>query len=505
MVDVKTVVFAFEGVTNEHLERFADAMPTVSGLRTSGVSGSLESTVPASPASAWASLLTGTDPSYHGVFDDAVRASYPDDDCRPASAIDVRRPTLWAYLTGEGGSTVACGLPMTDPPGPVSGVVVPGRRPAGSVDGHPSDDPADARLPSGSPGSPWTLRDLEDPAEVPTLLDTRRRLACDLLDGEPWELALVHVPVTDPDLLGAVDADAGDRALEAACRAADRLVRDVLEVAPEGTTVIGCSPLGVERSRGYQVHVNEVLADHDLLERNVRDYRWRLDVLESVFSVVSGALGGGFHASRKDANGYRWATSEAFFPSATGAGVRLNVAGRERYGRIVNSTYEETRSRVLEALSDLTDPDGNSALEFACRREHLYEGPFAREAPDVLVSTAGTDCTVSAAPAERLFTRLEGVTRTDVGTFFASGPTIRKSPEPSILTATDVAPLVMATLGRPIPNLMTGRDPSPLTTVPVGYGTYANVAHGTACDDPTFDDARLGERLEEFNYRSRNN
>ncbi|UTF55016.1 alkaline phosphatase family protein [Natronosalvus rutilus] len=501
MVAVKTVVFAFEGVTNRHLERFADAMPTVSGLQTRGVSGSLESTVPASPASAWTSLLTGTDPSYHGVFDDVVREHYPNGERRPASAVNVRRPTLWAYLSGEGASTVACGFPMTDPPGPVTGVVVPGRRSTGPTGGPTSGAPVDARLPSGSPGSPWTLRDLEDPAEVPTLLETRRRLACDLLDGEPWELALVHVPVADSDLLGAVDADAGDRALEAACRAADRLVQDVLEVTPEESTVIGCSPLGVERSRGYRVHVNEVLADHDLLERGARDCRWRPGVLESVLRVVSGALGGGFHASRKDADGYRWATSEAFFPSQTSAGIRLNVAGRERYGRVVNSTYEETRSRVLEALVDLADPRGNPALEFACRREHLYEGPFAREAPDILVSTAGTDCTVSAAPAERQFTRLEGVTRTDAGTFFASGPSIRKSPESVCLTAADVAPLVMATLGRPIPNLMTGRDPSALTTAPVGYGTYANVAHGTACDDPTFDDARLGERLEEFDYR----
>ncbi|MFC7237842.1 alkaline phosphatase family protein [Saliphagus sp. GCM10025317] len=502
MVAVKTVVFAFEGVTNRHLERFADAMPTVSGLRTRGVSGSLESTVPASPASAWTSLLTGTDPSYHGVFDDVVRANYPNGERRPASAVDVRRPTLWAYLTGEGASTVACGLPMTDPPGPVTGVVVPGRRPVESLDGPTSSAPADARLPSGSPGSPWTLRDIEDPAQVPTLLETRRRLARDLLEGESWELALVHVPVADPDLLGDVDADAGDRALEAACRAADRLVQDVLEATPEESTVIGCSPLGVERSRGYRVHVNEVLADRDLLERDARDCRWRLSgALESILGVVRSAFGGEANERHRDADGYRWAISEAFFPSQTGAGVRLNVAGRERYGRVVNSTYEETRTRVLEALTGLVDPRGNPALEFACRREHLYGGPFAREAPDVLVSTAGTDCSLSAAPAERRFTRLEGVTRTDVGTFFASGPTIRESPEPVCLTAADVAPLVMATLGRPIPNLMTGRDPSALTTAPVGYGTYANVAHGTACDDPTFDDARLGERLEEFDYR----
>ncbi|USZ71604.1 alkaline phosphatase family protein [Natronosalvus halobius] len=499
---MKTVVFAFEGVTNRHIERFADAMPTVSDLRTRGVSGSLESTVPASPASAWTSVLTGTDPSYHGVFDDVVRANYPDGDRRPASAVDVRRPPLWAYLTGEGASTVACGLPMTDPPGPVTGVVVPGRRPARSVDGRTPDAPADARLPSGSPDSPWTLQDLEDPADVPTLLETRRRLACDLLDGESWELALVHVPIADPDLLGAVDADAGDRALEAACRAADRLVLDVLEIAPEESTVIGCSPLGVERSRGYRVHVNEGLADHDLLERSAWDRGWRLPgALESILGVVRGSFGGDENGSRRDGDGYRWATSEAFFPSATGAGVRLNVAGRERYGRVVNSTYEETRSRVLEALAGLADPNGNPAFEFACRREHLYGGPFAREAPDVLVSTAGTDCTVSAAPAERRFTRSEGVTRTDVGTFFAAGPTIQESAEPACLTAADVAPLVMATLGRPVPNLMTGRDPSALTTAPVGYGTYANVAHGTACDDPTFDDTLLGERLEEFDYR----
>ncbi|MFP9192489.1 alkaline phosphatase family protein [Natronosalvus vescus] len=534
------VVFAFEGLDEASLERFAPDVPTIADLRERGVSGTLEPTVPATPASVWTSVVTGTDPSYHGIFDETTAEGYPGAG-RPVSAIDVRRPTLWDYLTGEGANTIVCGLPLTDPPGPMNGVVVPGRT-AGdsSAVALPVADPADDESPppfqesrrgtipnasdTGLPaGRPWTVADLEGPAELPSLIDARRRLSVDLLDTEPWELAIVHVPVADPS--GRLPDGTTDTS-RAIYRAADRLVASVLETVPDETTVVGCSPLGAPQPVEYRVHVNELLAANGLLEREpkrgsgtgsglVPSLESLLATASSAFSRATSAFSrisrmfgrASMHHHRNDedwTSAYQWGRSLAFCPSASGAGVRLNVAGRERYGRVVNSAYEETRAAVLEALRDCRDPDGNPAFEFACNREHLYDGPFVREAPDVICSTARTACTLAPEPGRRSFTPAAGATQPGPGTFFAAGPAIRENGnanENGPLTAADIAPLVIAALGRPVPTLMTGSVPEEVVRGAIGYGTYTTVAHGTVLTDPTFDDALLGDHLEEFDYR----
>ncbi|MFP8957097.1 alkaline phosphatase family protein [Natrialbaceae archaeon A-CW3] len=545
---MSVVVFAFEGLDEASLERFAPDVPTITDLRERGVSGTLEPTIPATSASVWASLVTGTDPSYHGVFNETTPAGYPGTG-RPVSTIDVRRPTLWDYLTGEGAKTIVCGLPLTDPPGPMNGVVVPGRTAGNSSEvALPVADPsAGGSLPAfqqsrrgtipkaadtGLPvGCPWTVADLECSGELPSLIDARRRLSVDLLDAEPWELALVHVPMTDPS---GTMPDGTTEMNRANYRAADRLVTAVLETVPDETTVVGCSPMGAPRPVEYRVHVNELLAANGLLEREPKPGSGTGDGLmpsvdallataSSVFDRTSSVFGrassvldrtssvfsrGSPHDDPNDVDwtsAYRWPRSRAFCPSATGAGVRLNVAGRERYGRVVNSAYEETRATVLEVLHECRDPDGNPAFEFVCNREHLYDGPFVREAPDVICSTAGTACTLAPEPGRRSCTSASGATQLGPGTFFAAGPSIRENghtEENAPLTAADIAPLVMAALGRPVPTLMTGSVPEALVRGAVGYGTYTTVAHGTVLSDPTFDDALLGDHLEEFDYRT---
>lgn len=594
---MRAVLLALEGVDVHGLERFTRQTPTISRLRERGVWGDLESTIPSTPASAWTSVVTGTDPSVHGIVDERLDRTYPGDG-RPASPVDVRRPTLWDYLTGEGGDTIVCGMPMTDPPGPVSGTVVPGR-PAGRTGSTAGGDPRSRALERASPdGRLWTLNQCASPADVPALIDTRRRIARDLLEEEAWDLAVIHVPVVDPALLERADAVGDDRAFEAAVgpayRAADRLVESVLEATPPGTTVVGCSPMGCRRADGYVVHLNEVLAEAGFLEagpaaasppstgaspdtvagprestserfaegasagsppdrvegtlsERTREpstdssSRWSLPSwlsgrpsLEDVRTLFgraavpvgfADALGDGRHhpsfdggddAGEEASRTYQWSSSRAFCSSATGAGVRVNLAGREPEGRVVHSSYETTRDRLIDHLRGMTDPAGNPVFEFVCKREHLFDGPFVRTLPDVLYSTIGTDCVISPFPPRQRsggaltggrsadpFTPSTGVRPTGVGGFFAVGPGIRPPSdalEPR-LTATDVAPLVMAALGRPIPRLMTGAAPSSVIEGDYERRTYTTVTHGMAVDDPTFDDATLDDRLEEYEYR----
>jgi len=491
------LVLAFEGVDTPALDRFSAETPTITRLRERGLTASLESTVPATPSSVWTSLLTGTDPTHHAIGDEYVNCGYPGAD-RRTSAVEVRRPMLWEYLPSV--PTVACGLPMTTPPGPVgSGIVVPGRTagaPMEAVRPPAVDDQLVSSLPIDppDPDRPWTLPELEGPHQVPTLLAHRQRVSSSLLEALEWELAVVHVPVADPSLFadGKTAAERVERAALPAYRAADRMVEALLTHTPPGTTIIGCSPTGCRPLEGAVVHLNDLLADAGFLERRpAATPRLPRGVSRLIQTVTGRSTWPETNTVAVD-SAYRVAASRAFCPRASAGGVQINRAGREPEGRVVPSSYEPTRQAIIETLRGVTDPAGNRAFEFVCKREHLYDGPSEEALADVLVSTNGTGCTLSARPSPdgTPVRPVQGAVQTGVGTLFTAGPAIdtadgRFEGRPVV---TDVPPLVYGALDRPIPRLFTGRTPDPVVHGPVTEESYTTVPPGLCLE---------GERLED--------
>ncbi|WP_276257027.1 alkaline phosphatase family protein [Halomontanus rarus] len=191
-----------------------------------------------------------------------------------------------------------------------------------------------------------------------------------------------------------------------------------------------------------------------------------------------------------------WHRSRAYCAAGPQMGVRVNLAGREPYGRVTPSKYESVCTDLVELLSSLETPDGEPAFEFACRREHLYDGPFVEYAPDVFVLPKGENHTVSANLSRRgkAFHPIDSYGRALEGVFVGAGPGF-DGESPNRLSVTDVAPITMAALGRPVPSLMTGTVPEGLTRDPPVRGEYPGIAIGSAIDDPTFDDEKLPGRL----------
>lgn len=191
-----------------------------------------------------------------------------------------------------------------------------------------------------------------------------------------------------------------------------------------------------------------------------------------------------------------WHRSRAYCAAGPQMGVRVNLAGREPYGRITPSQYESVCTDLVELLSSLETPDGEPAFEFVCRREHLYDGPFVEHAPDVFVLPKGENHTVSADLSRRgkAFHPIDTVGRALEGVFVGAGPGF-DGESPNRLSVTDVAPITMAALGRPVPSLMTGTVPEGLTRDPPVRGEYPGIAIGSAIDDPTFDDEKLPGRF----------
>jgi predicted AlkP superfamily phosphohydrolase/phosphomutase len=110
------LLIGIDGASPELVERLTSRgrLPTLRALMRHGVYGRLESSPNCNPVSAWASLLTGTNPGKHAAWGllNIVPGSY---DWEPAHARLLRAPTLSQLLTERGLEAGTLFVPMTFP------------------------------------------------------------------------------------------------------------------------------------------------------------------------------------------------------------------------------------------------------------------------------------------------------------------------------------------------------------------------------------------------------
>ncbi len=82
-----------------------------------------------------------------------------------------------------------------------------------------------------------------------------------------------------------------------------------------------------------------------------------------------------------------WGQTKAF---ALGlGGIYLNAKGREQRGIITQEEAEGLKLSIAEGLAGIVDPErGRVAVKSVMTREQLYRGPYAEQAPDLLVNFA---------------------------------------------------------------------------------------------------------------------
>jgi predicted AlkP superfamily phosphohydrolase/phosphomutase len=150
------------------------------------------------------------------------------------------------------------------------------------------------------------------------------------------------------------------RVVEDQYRRADRVIGHALDAADDRTLVIALSDHGFTSfRRGF--HVNNWLRDNGLLA-------YRED--------------GGSFPDRVD-----WSKTRAY---ALGlGGIYLNMQGREGRGIVDPEDAPRLKAEIAEGLSGLVDAEtGVVAVREVKAREQLYRGPFADQAPDLMVHLA---------------------------------------------------------------------------------------------------------------------
>jgi predicted AlkP superfamily phosphohydrolase/phosphomutase len=466
----RTLLLGLDGATFTILDPLmaAGEMPFFKELVASGVRAELRSVVPALTPPAWTSLATGRSPGWHGIFDFFGKDAPDDKQIRVADSRDVRVPTLWSILDGQGMSSTALNFPMMFPPPQVNGFVVPGWMPWRQLrlGCHPKG--LFDRL-KGLPGldTRKLAMDMETEAKaieggkpeeyeewIRLHLERERQwhiVLRELMANDPSELTAVifdgpdkiqHLcwRFLDPEYAGSLEGDWAASVRESCLdyfRELDRLLADLVELAGAVASDHG---FGAQRGTFF---VNAWLEQQGYLA-------WSGDAAPRAEDATELGLGQlARHSYQLD-----WSKTRAFCATPSSNGIFI--------ANVPDDEYESFRDKLAQELAGVTDTaSGEAIVSRVWKRDEVFDGPQGEMAPDLTLelNDGGLVSILASDTAYERRVEVSGTHRPE-GVFVARGPQLKRGvaiPELSIL---DIAPLVLHSLGLAIPDDMEGRVPA---------------------------------------------
>lgn len=497
-------------------------LPNLQRIAESGAFLDCASTVPPVTFPAWTTCVTGVNPGRHGIIDftEMVPGDYA---IRFVNSTYRRTPAFWNVLSDAGKRCCVLGVPGTYPPEVIDGVMVAGW-----------DSPVCTRVDASFVHPPemfdavrdWRFADFQESRideswhdrALPKLLegiDTKERIACDLLAREPWDFFMLVFGESDTvghhfwmfhDENSPRHRPGPEHAIRDIYERLDRAVGE-LRVAAGDDVLIGIvSDHGFGGAGATVAHINNFLHDAGCLEFSpMRESILKRLGLTLVPPGMRGALFrklGGLASRAESASrfgGIDWSHTRAwseeldYFPS-----VRINLRGREPNGTVEPGDYDAT----VDALR--SDLEAWKPVGRVWRRSEIYDGPHADKAPDLIIEPAyesgytPTFLRARGGPALRDLSPEEftgGKERGMNGTHRPTGVFMwSESIGADRCTLADVTPTVLAALGVPGPE-MEGRSLTGSGSTSGYRATERPVEPYTAEEE-----AALEQRLRELGY-----
>ena len=445
------------------------ALPNLAALIDRGGRAVLRSTLPPHSWSAWPSFLTGVEPADHGVYD-IVEPRREGRQSFPVSYRSIRERTFLGDLTRAEVQTVMVNVPLTFPPPQINGKliaggVLPKRRPFTYPESLADDlESAGAGFPIN--GMSWTtFRHRPEPflEEVREFITRRQRSMEQLLDSAEWQVACLVFVATDRVqhcLSNYISPDHPDYARLSKTPIAQK-VRDVYTLLDEGLgrliqrtgpddLVLFVSDHGSQACTGA-VNMDRLLEQLGFLEFSrskavLGPLQW--GPMRALARRVYDRLG--LHGKVRIPTAVNWGATRAYTSvHSTGEGISVNLAGREPGGVVDPTDYDRVRDEVAERVASFTDPrTGTRPVARVWRREELFKGKYAEDAPDLLLQAAPLYSLTHARSAVEQADWLSGDHRVE-GVLAAAGPRVDRQVFPSSASLVDLAPTILAAVGIP--------------------------------------------------------
>lgn len=486
-------------------------LPVLQRLMGEGVVGELRSTFPPLTGPAWGSFMTGKTPGRHGVLEFFRREQGTYRQVLN-SARDLDGKTVWKRLSEAGKYVGVIGVPLTYPPEAVNGFMITGLlTPAGARDfTYPPDllDEIEAHVGQcrvrhdekyrqGNP-EPFIREQYE-------ILENNTEVALYLMRNKPWDMFMVHFYGTDrmqhelwhvmeplhPQHSRLERQRYGNVILDFFRQVDASLGRLIEELDKEGDVVtLVMSDHGFGPVCKF-INMNTWLLQQGLLRLKRTPATWlrhqlfRLGLSYSTAAKWVLRLGFGRQTVRMgrarreelqrqlflSLDDVDWSRTQVYSIGNFGQ-LYVNLQGREPQGCVAPGDAQE---RVLEDLSQrlmaMADPEtGQTVVEMILRREDVYDGPYADQAPDLLFFTRDMEYKamgLSDFSSHRVFNPVYGCTghhRMD-GIMIWRGPgVIREGEWVEGARICDLAPTILYIFGQPVPPEMDGQVLSDIFT-----------------------------------------
>ncbi len=501
----KAIVIGLDGGTFDILRPLAEEgrLPNIKSLTETGVWGKLRTVIPPGTGPAWSSIVTGLDPSNHGVFDLIVRA---DDSYNLAflNASSLRAPTVWDVVGAFDGRVLVLNVPMTYPPRKVKGYMVSGLlTPLGSSNcTYPPDLLAKIRRIDSTyqivPAEAYSPGRIEKYlGDLEATIAAKSRVLKRFLEEQDWQFVMQVFNETDflqHALWHVIDpGHPRHKRVEHQRYAArifgiyerlDTLIGELMEVGGEDASIVILSDHGHGPLHEF-IHANNLLLEKGVMniKRGVRSrlkylmFKAGLTPLNVYRAGNAMGLGRLRMGLRWTSKGYEmlrrfffsfsdidWRRTEAYAISGgVYGGLFVNLEGREPAGAVSKDRYEDVRSKLETSLRRLARPDSrDSIIRDVLRREQVYTGRFTDEAPDMFFLPSRPTIAVfgdfefsSNKVLEPASESISAQHRMD-GIFIARGPGMKEGVEVEGMNVVDIAPLLLYAMELPIPEGLDG-------------------------------------------------
>jgi predicted AlkP superfamily phosphohydrolase/phosphomutase len=503
----RVLVIGWDGADWRILDPMLEAgtLPNLAGLIERGGRAVLKSTLPTHSWSAWPSFLTGVDPDDHGVYD-ILEARGPSGRPYPVSFRSIRERTFLTDLTRAGVETVMVNVPLTFPPPEIrgkliAGGVLPKRRTFTYPESLEAElEAAGAAWPIN--GTSWvTFRHRPEPLldEADRFIRARQKACEHLLDTTDWQAACLVFVETDriqhclsryvspdhPEYAELTKTPLAEKVRDLYRLLDDCLGRLVTRTRSEDL-ILFMSDHGMQSCTGA-VNMDRMLEHLGFLEFSATNavlgpMQWGpvRTVARKVYDLL------GLHGKVALPHSVNWSKTRAYTSvRSTGEGISVNLAGREARGIVAPSDFETVRDQVAEVVSSFVDPGtGRHPVGRVWRREEVFKGKHAAEAPDLLLEPAPLYSLTHARSAVERADWLSGDHRVD-GVLAAAGGQTDPAGFPDTARLVDLAPTILAAVGAPASVRHSG------AVLPALVGGELAVA-ATAAEPPHSPDAQEG-------------
>ena len=464
-------------------------LPTIARLVQEGCSGPLTSTMPPVTAPAWATFMTGKNPGQHGVFDFFKPGSPNLDQSQLVNRLDVQARPFWDYLSQAGITVGILNVPVTYPPQPVNGFLIPGL-----LDPHEgrSTFPPEFLASYEPELGPYRLfpHTLYHPdridafvAELREITETQIRYALRVAQDHPTDFLMVHFSTPDfaqHKLWHCLDSThpwfepkLGRRygtAVRDIFAQIDAGLAELLAQLPEETAVMLVSDHGFGPQHGI-VNLNNFFLQTGIMtlkqEARVRLRAWafRQGWLAKGATRFARLWGREKLVSFADVD---WQHTLAYSRGHMGQ-IYLNLQGREPQGIVPPSDYVAVRERVSNVLRELRHPeDKRPLISKIIPREEATQGPFQESGPDLhlIIDGYGLLAYPLFAADGKIVTQQRLVDSGNHrlnGILVATGAAMRAG-QIDQAQLQDLAPTILHLLGVPVPEDMDGQVLNALLT-----------------------------------------